>query len=56
MAAISASLINSVKSGEHVLCVSNFYYSTMELLKYLGKFNISHTVTGYSGLMSFELK
>lgn len=44
MAAISASLINSVKSGEHILCVSNLYYSTMELIKYLGKFNISHTV------------
>jgi cystathionine beta-lyase len=44
MAAVSAALINSVKSGDHVLCVSNLYYSTMELLKYLGKFNISHSV------------
>lgn len=44
MAAISAALINSVQSGDHVLCVSNLYYSTMELLKYLGKFHISHSV------------
>ncbi|MDQ1003260.1 cystathionine beta-lyase/cystathionine gamma-synthase [Neobacillus niacini] len=44
MAAISAALINSVKSGDHVLCVSNLYFSTMELLKYLGKFNVSHSV------------
>jgi cystathionine beta-lyase len=44
MAAISAAIINSVQSGDHVLCVSNLYYSTMELLKYLGKFNISHSV------------
>jgi cystathionine beta-lyase len=44
MAAVSAAIINSVKSGDHVLCVSNLYYSTMELFKYLGKFNISHSV------------
>ncbi|MCM3724952.1 PLP-dependent aspartate aminotransferase family protein [Neobacillus cucumis] len=44
MAAISAAIINSVQSGDHILCVSNLYYSTMELLKYLGKFNISHSV------------
>ena len=25
MAAISAAIVNSVKSGDHVLCVSNFY-------------------------------
>jgi cystathionine beta-lyase len=44
MAAISAAIINSVKSGDHILCVSNLYYSTMELLKYLGKFHINHSV------------
>jgi cystathionine beta-lyase/cystathionine gamma-synthase len=44
MAAISAAMMNSVKSGDHVLCVSNLYYSTMELLKYLQKFNVSHSV------------
>lgn len=44
MAAVSAAIINSVKSGDHVLCVSNLYYSTMELLKYMGKFNVSHSV------------
>ena len=42
MAAISAAILNSAQSGDHVLCVSNLYYSTMELLKYMGKFNISH--------------
>ncbi|MBM7651892.1 trans-sulfuration enzyme family protein [Neobacillus cucumis] len=44
MAAITAAIINSVQSGDHILCVSHLYYSTMELLKYLGKFNISHSV------------
>lgn len=44
MAAISAAILNSAQSGDHVLCVSNLYYSTMELLKYMGKFNISHSV------------
>lgn len=44
MAAITAALLNSVKSGDHVLCVSNLYFSTMELIKYLSKFGISHTI------------
>lgn len=44
MAAITGAIINSVQSGDHILCVSHLYYSTMELLKYLGKFNISHSV------------
>jgi len=44
MAAISAALINSLKSGDHVLCVSNLYYSTMELLQYLKKFHISYSI------------
>lgn len=44
MAAVSASIINSIKSGDHVLCISNIYYSTLELLKHWGKFNISHSV------------
>lgn len=44
MAAIAAALLNSVQSGDHVLCVSNLYFSTMELLKYLQKFGISHSV------------
>lgn len=44
MAAITAALLNSLKSGDHVLCVSNLYFSTMELIKYLRKFGISHTI------------
>ncbi|RHW42585.1 methionine gamma-lyase [Neobacillus notoginsengisoli] len=44
MAAITAALFNSVKTGDHVLCISNLYFSTMELLKYLNKFGISHSV------------
>ncbi|TWD98948.1 cystathionine beta-lyase [Neobacillus bataviensis] len=44
MAAISAAIMNSIQSGDHIICVSNLYFSTMELLKYLGKFNISHSV------------
>ncbi|RDU36875.1 methionine gamma-lyase [Neobacillus piezotolerans] len=49
MAAIAAALLNSVESGDHVLCVSNLYFSTMELLKYLGKFGISHSVCYETG-------
>ncbi|WP_316571603.1 PLP-dependent aspartate aminotransferase family protein [Neobacillus sp. YIM B06451] len=44
MAAIAAALMNSLQSGDHVLCVSNLYFSTMELLRYLKKFGISHSV------------
>ncbi|ALC89531.1 hypothetical protein AM500_06830 [Bacillus sp. FJAT-18017] len=44
MAAISAALLNSVKSGDHILCVSNLYFSTMDLIKYLAKFGISYSV------------
>lgn len=44
MAAISAALFNSLKSGDHLLCVSNIYMSTMNVIKYLKKFSIDHTV------------
>jgi cystathionine beta-lyase/cystathionine gamma-synthase len=44
MAAISAALLNSVKSGDHVLCISNIYMSTMNVLKYLKKFGIQHSI------------
>ncbi|MFP7493926.1 aminotransferase class I/II-fold pyridoxal phosphate-dependent enzyme [Terribacillus saccharophilus] len=44
MAAISAALMNSLKSGDHVLCVSNVYFSTMDLLNYMEKFNVTHSV------------
>ncbi|PLT29002.1 trans-sulfuration enzyme family protein [Peribacillus deserti] len=44
MAAISASLTASVKTGDHVLCISHLYTSTMDLLKYLSKFGVEHSV------------
>nr|WP_179106565.1 PLP-dependent transferase [Terribacillus halophilus] len=44
MAAISAALLNSLKSGDHVLCISNVYFSSMDLLTYMEKFNVSHFV------------
>ncbi|MDW7617179.1 aminotransferase class I/II-fold pyridoxal phosphate-dependent enzyme [Peribacillus simplex] len=44
MAAITAAIFNSVKAGDHVLCISNIYKSTMDLLTYLQKFGINHSV------------
>ncbi|RFU68214.1 PLP-dependent aspartate aminotransferase family protein [Bacillus sp. V59.32b] len=44
MAAISAALLNSLKQGDHILCVSHIYFSTLDLVKYLQKFGIEHTV------------
>jgi cystathionine beta-lyase/cystathionine gamma-synthase len=41
MAAITAAIFSSVQAGDHVLCISNIYKSTMELLSYLEKFNVS---------------
>lgn len=43
MAAITAAIINSVQSGDHVLCVSNIYQSTTDLLSYLGKFGVTYS-------------
>lgn len=43
MAAITAALFNSVKAGDHVLCISNIYTSTIDLLTYLEKFGVSHS-------------
>lgn len=47
MAAITAAIFNSVQSGDHVLCVSNIYQSTTDLLSYLGKFGVTYS-TVYS--------
>jgi cystathionine beta-lyase/cystathionine gamma-synthase len=44
MAAITAAIFNSVESGDHVLCVSNIYKSTIDLLNYMQKFGIDHSV------------
>lgn len=44
MAAITAALFNSVKSGDHVLAVGNVYKSTLHLLKYLTKFQVKHSI------------
>ncbi|WP_409276326.1 trans-sulfuration enzyme family protein [Neobacillus sp. SCS-31] len=49
MAAIAAALMNSLQSGDHVLCISNLYFSTMELLRYLKKFGVSHSVCYETG-------
>ncbi|MFS0597192.1 aminotransferase class I/II-fold pyridoxal phosphate-dependent enzyme [Peribacillus frigoritolerans] len=49
MAAIAAAIFNSVKAGEHVLCISNIYKSTMNLLTYMEKFGVNHSVV-YSTL------
>ncbi|MBT2650081.1 aminotransferase class I/II-fold pyridoxal phosphate-dependent enzyme [Bacillus sp. ISL-34] len=44
MAAITAAIFNSVQGGDHVLCVSNIYKSTMDLLIYMQKFGVRHSV------------
>jgi cystathionine beta-lyase/cystathionine gamma-synthase len=54
MAAISAALTNSVKSGDHVLCISNIYVSTKDLLIYLEKFQVSHSIVFSTDLKESE--
>ncbi|MBS4172156.1 aminotransferase class I/II-fold pyridoxal phosphate-dependent enzyme [Bacillus sp. FJAT-49736] len=54
MAAITAAVFNSVRAGDHVLCISNIYKSTLELLKYLDKFEVSHTVVYSTDKKSIE--
>ncbi|RFU64435.1 aminotransferase class I/II-fold pyridoxal phosphate-dependent enzyme [Peribacillus saganii] len=44
MAAISSILLSSLKSGDHVLCVSNIYFSTIDFLKYMDKFGVEHSI------------
>nr|WP_245251157.1 PLP-dependent aspartate aminotransferase family protein [Virgibacillus litoralis] len=43
MAAISAAILSFVKTGEHVISISNIYGPTTKLFKYLEKFGITHT-------------
>ncbi|MDZ5473860.1 PLP-dependent aspartate aminotransferase family protein [Bacillus sp. 31A1R] len=54
MAAITAAILASIKSGEHVLCVSHIYTSTLDLLKYLQKFNIQHSVVYSTNIEKIE--
>lgn len=54
MAAIAAALLNSLQTGDHVLCVSNIYYSTMKILKYLQKFGVEHSVVYSTALEDIE--
>ncbi|PAF35020.1 methionine gamma-lyase [Terribacillus saccharophilus] len=54
MAAISAALLNSLKSGDHVLCISNVYFSSMDLLIYMEKFNVSHSVIYSTDIAAIE--
>jgi cystathionine beta-lyase/cystathionine gamma-synthase len=44
MGAISAALFNSLQGGDHVLCISNIYKSTIDLLKYMQKFDVTYSV------------
>lgn len=54
MAAITAALFNSVKNGDHVLCISNIYKSTNDLLVYLQKFGVSHTIVYSTDVSDIE--
>jgi cystathionine beta-lyase/cystathionine gamma-synthase len=44
MAAITAAIFNSIRSKEHILCISNIYKSSLDLISYLKKFDIEHSV------------
>ncbi len=54
MATISAALVNSLKWGDHVLCKSNVYFSSMDLLTYMEKFNGSHSVIYLTDIAAIE--
>lgn len=44
MAAISAAIFNSVKSGDHIVVIGHIYSTTLNLLKYLQKFQVKYSV------------
>lgn len=44
MAAVSAAILNSVKSGDHIVVVGHIYQTTLDLMNYLQRFHVSHTV------------
>jgi cystathionine beta-lyase len=54
MAAISSALLALLKSGDHVLFVSNIYGPTLDLLKYLEKFNVKHSVVYSTNIKQIE--
>lgn len=54
MAAISAALLTFLKSGDHVLFVSNIYGPTLDLLSYLHKFNVDHSVVYSTDMANIE--
>ncbi|MDP4087148.1 MAG: aminotransferase class I/II-fold pyridoxal phosphate-dependent enzyme [Bacillota bacterium] len=43
MAAISSAILSFVKSGDHILSVSNIYGPAINFFRYIEKFGISHT-------------
>ncbi|MFX3672840.1 MAG: PLP-dependent aspartate aminotransferase family protein [Paenisporosarcina sp.] len=44
MAAITAAMFNSVQSEDHILVIGNVYTSTINLLKYLKKFQVEYSI------------
>ena len=54
MAAISSAILTFLKSGDHVLSVSNIYGPTAKFFSYIEKFGISHTNTPRTDLDAIE--
>lgn len=44
MAAVSAALMSSLSAGDHVVMVGHIYKTSIKVVKYLAKFNISYTI------------
>ncbi|KGE19656.1 trans-sulfuration enzyme family protein [Paenibacillus wynnii] len=44
MAAVSAALMCSLSSGDHLILIGHVYESSIALVKYLAKFNVQHTI------------
>ena len=44
MAAVSAALMCSVASGDHIILIGHVYESSVALVKYLTKFNVQYTI------------
>ncbi|WP_257985218.1 trans-sulfuration enzyme family protein [Bacillus sp. T33-2] len=54
MAAISAALMNSTTTGDHVLCVGHIYPTTLKLLSYLQKFGVEYSIIYSTNLEEIE--
>lgn len=54
MSAISAALLSCLKSGDHIIAVSNIYGPTIRLLQYLHKFGITYSVVDSTDIKSIE--